>query len=133
MIEPFFIVVLLIISDGYTTDELDFVWHPYKTPLKMRSNLVLPEFEITGSSARNCDANFTTGINCPILKCTSVFFLPVYVLNYEQPESFLWFGPQYYFQQDLSWLHFHVFGARININQSIMLVHKNMRGHESYS
>ena len=49
-------------SDGYTTEELDFVWHPYKTPLKMRSNLVLPEFEITGSSARNCDANFTTGM-----------------------------------------------------------------------
>ncbi len=56
---------LVSLTDGYTTDELDFVWHPHKNPLKMRKNLVLPEFEITGKEARNCDANFTTGINNP--------------------------------------------------------------------
>ena len=57
------VVLHSCVVDGYTTDELDFVWHPYKKPLNMRSNLVLPEFEITGSFARNCDANFTTGID----------------------------------------------------------------------
>ena len=48
-------------SDGYTTDEMDFVWHTHKQPLRIKDTLMLPEFAITGHAAVSCSASYYTG------------------------------------------------------------------------
>ncbi len=69
------IYTYLSFSDGYTTKEVDFVWHMYKKALRIKDNLILPEFTITGTHATVCNAAYYTGITI----CLIIDFIPDYV------------------------------------------------------
>ena len=55
-------------ADGYTTDEVDFEWNPFKDALKLKGDISLAEFLITDASAESCGKKkFSTGkYNLPI-------------------------------------------------------------------
>lgn len=52
------------ISDGYTTEDLVFIWKDEK-PLSIKENLELPEFGIAGIDVGDCTRVFSTGTNYP--------------------------------------------------------------------
>ena len=68
------------ISDGYTVEDLIFVWK-YDNPLSIKENLELPEFGIAGTGVGDCTRVFSTGIiptfvaQFPSLWCLSLFLL----------------------------------------------------------
>ncbi len=56
--------LMLCVSDGYTRDEMDFVWNPTKTSLRLKTGLSLPEFQIEDVTNISCGAAFSTGTGC---------------------------------------------------------------------
>ena len=54
---------LTILSDGYSSDEIIFVWNTEKIADEMDSTIKLPEHEIKNLETRNCTAIYgTTGM-----------------------------------------------------------------------
>ncbi len=47
-------------TDGYTIDNLDFIWKE-EAPLTIKENLELPEFAIAGKDVGTCTKKFSTG------------------------------------------------------------------------
>ena len=56
-----FLSLFTIQTDGYTIDDLNFIWKEEK-PLTIKEHLELPEFGIAGTKVGGCVKAFSTGI-----------------------------------------------------------------------
>ena len=55
--------------DGYTTDDLVFVWKDVEEPVRMKAGIQLPEFDITDIVHGVCTKNYSvTGLCAPLSK-----------------------------------------------------------------